>query len=788
MKALASELGLDTEDEELDQFHADPVACLEAAANGDYPHVSRWIWPRDLKRVALLPPGHALVIMAPHPFRLRLEAESGRTIAAEQSHAFRLDKHFTILRREDIEPGTLKLHLTLFPEEEKAVRTCAELRALSKFDAYAPVALTLDRAQAAADNSHSLCTNGRGAMAQVRARFGEVRSQYDCLLGVNLDPNVPVDRKVMFTRCRAWISWRGRSHAVNIDTLEKFSARPSGGATWDFLVPLGGQYEVKLRVRLDMKPDTNAIDLRFVRQDEDGGPKSVKLIVRPDVEDRDNHHKTGVWDASSQTVKRGFRFPAGSSHPVEICSSRGEFIEEPEWLKDIHHPAEGERGLDDHSNLFSPGYFEAPLAPWKSVTLKARIPGEKRAPKRKSRGPKKATLGELARLRLDDFIVARDDSLTVIAGYPWFLDWGRDTLIFLRGVIAAGRFDDAIRILETFARFEDRGTLPNMIRGGDASDRDTSDAPLWFIVACADLADAHPRRAHRFLESECNGRTVVEIITSIVTHYMEGTPNGIRMDPESGLIYSPPHFTWMDTNYPPGTPRAGYPIEIQAMWVAALNFMHDLEPEGPWNPLAERACESILRHFSSGGREYLSDCLHASPGESAAEAVADDHLRSNQLLAITLNAVTDKEIGRKIVRACEELLVPGAIRSLADRPVRHALPYNKDGHILNDPHWPYWGRYSGPEDYTRKPAYHNGTAWTWTFPSYPEALYLVHGSTAEESALAVLGTSGELFKAGSIGQIPEILDGDAPHAQKGCGAQAWGVSELYRVLKLLRGS
>jgi glycogen debranching enzyme len=169
----------------------------------------------------------------------------------------------------------------------------------------------------------------------------------------------------------------------------------------------------------------------------------------------------------------------------------------------------------------------------------------------------------------------------------------------------------------------------------------------------------------------------------------------------------------------------------------------------------------------------------------AKEAELDDALRSNQLFAITLGAVTDSNLCKNIIEACEQLLIPGAIRSLADRPVRRPAPVYNGGQLLNDPANPYWGQYTGDEDTRRKPAYHNGTAWTWPFPSYAEALVMVYGDSAKETALAILGSASEVINNGCLRQSPEVIDGDTPHTQRGCGAQAWGVTELYRVVKQL---
>jgi hypothetical protein len=190
--------------------------------------------------------------------------------------------------------------------------------------------------------------------------------------------------------------------------------------------------------------------------------------------------------------------------------------------------------------------------------------------------------------------------------------------------------------------------------------------------------------------------------------------------------------------------------------------------------------------YTLPGRKYLSDCLHAPAGRPAREAEADDYLRPNQLLAITLGAVTEVERCRDILEACQELLVPGAIRSLADRPVNRPLPIVHNGAVLNDPHNPYQGVYAGDEDTRRKPAYHNGTAWAWQMPGFCEAWVMTYGPASSSTAASWLGSGIRILSEGCLGQIPEILDGDAPHRQRGCDAQAWSVSELLRVWLLLQ--
>ena len=187
---------------------------------------------------------------------------------------------------------------------------------------------------------------------------------------------------------------------------------------------------------------------------------------------------------------------------------------------------------------------------------------------------------------------------------------------------------------------------------------------------------------------------------------------------------------------------------------------------------------AIMTLLGLGGNGHLG--LN-EPGTPAESAEADNALRPNQLFALTLGAVTNHTVAEKVLLSCQELIVPGAIRSLADRPVAHPIAVVHQGNIITDPHRPYWGKYTGDEDTRRKPAYHNGTAWTWVFPSFCEAWADCFGPEEFDTALAWLSSSTVLINEGCVGHVPEIVDGDAPHHQRGCDAQAWGASELLRV-------
>ncbi|MCF8044628.1 MAG: hypothetical protein K9J83_02115, partial [Desulfarculaceae bacterium] len=402
------------------------------------------------------------------------------------------------------------------------------------------------------------------------------------------------------------------------------------------------------------------------------------------------------------------------------------------------------------------------------------------------RGKERQGFQETVYKSLDAFLVDRGSDKSVIAGYPWFLDWGRDSLIFCRSLIELGRFEEARGILRLFGRFEKDGTLPNMIVGEDAGNIETSDAPLWFVACCRELFEKEPNS--KFLEEHLGDRTVAETVLSIVQNLISGTNTGVVMDKASLLLYSPPHFTWMDTNFPAGTPRQGYPVEIQALWYYALEFMSMAGIEGDhtqWKEWAEKVKENITTLFYLEEPGFFSDCLHAGRQMPAFDAKADDALRPNQLLLITLNVVSDPEVCRNTLSACMELLVPGAVRSLADRRTAFPFEIHHHGKLLKDPHYPYSGRYAGDEDTKRKPAYHNGTAWTWQFPMFCEAWAKTFQGKAFETALAWIGSAAGLMEKGAVGFIPEILDGDFPHTPRGCDAQAWGSSELARVIRKL---
>lgn len=806
MAVFSTELTMEP-DAAAELLTADPSDfCRRLNRESDASRVVNWQFPSDLRRQVMIPPGHFILFRADHPFRIRI-IENGRIRATEQSLNDKNDRPFILLAPLKAQNGhkLLTVEITRHTPQGSVHNTGTLLFLADGLDAR--VRTSFSRNDCHRMPLLALDTNGRGAMMRVHADWWNLRSRYDALLAANLNPDFPEDRRILLTRCRAWVVFQGYSADVNLDCLARFGFDFQKGAWWRYRIPTGQGEHIVLQITLSMADDAaNTVRLtarrlaRIEAQQELDDSKPVTLIIRPDIEDRNFHFTTKAFTGPEQSWPKavsagtdGLTFAPCPDYGLTMRIDSGRFVSEPEWYYMVHRSLEAERGLDPDSDLFGPGYFTCELRGGAHVTLTARAQTGRAVSESSPEVPAFTvwtpdegglSLEQALNSALEHYVVRRGSFRTVIAGYPWFLDWGRDTLIVVRGLVAAGQIETVKAVLLQFARFEADGTLPNMIRGRDAGNRDTSDAPLWFFTACADLVAAEGH--DHFLESDCNGRTVRQVLADMATSIMTGTPNGIIMDPASGLLFSPAHFTWMDTNFPAGTPRQGYPIEIQALWFAALKFLSRVHQEKRrWQNLADKVQAGIQALFWNPEAGYLADCRHAAPGQSALLAEPDDALRPNQLLALTLGAVSDPEIRRSVLKACGELLVPGAIRSLADRPVRLPLEIRHQEQLLNDPWRPYWGRYSGDEDTRRKPAYHNGTAWTWLFPSFCEAWLDCYGPAEKATARSWLSSSLLLINSGCVGHVPEIVDGDAPHTQRGCDAQAWGVSELLRVWKKL---
>ncbi len=848
--------------------------CRSMNQQGSESKVVVWQWEKDIRRKIMVPPGFFLIVFSNINFRAEIAEQRGKSffaMASEEGLAMGKDGFFAVFMPLVIKngPKDLFLRIRVF-DKKKTKQEKGHLLYLGNYESLF-MNCCFTREEIVADPSLKLlATTKQGGMMRAAAWWARLESRYDALLAANLSKSLPEKRWMLLSRCRIWAEYQGYSRQLAPDCLEKFAFSYHCCGKWVFRVPTCEGSYFLLELFLEMDDNKNLIKLTIMRQaasnkkDDSLLPdeKKIKITILPDIENRSFHDTVKAWTgpetkwpASVQAKENGFIFAPEPDHCSFLLKiSKGNFTFKPEWQYMVNHPLEAQRGLDPDSDLFTPGYFTASIEGNGIIVLtaKAETPGtdalkpglenqNTRPPKVENQWenavtqdffyhewedknkipsfPKKYSLIDAALKSLDAFIVNRGQYQSVIAGYPWFLDWGRDSLIFCRALIEADKIEPAKNILRLFGKFEKNGTLPNMICGEDTGNRETSDAVLWFFASCREITE---KEGYGFLDELLEKRSVREILFSIARSLISGTDTGICMDKETSLIFSPSHFTWMDTNYPAGSPRQGYPVEIQALWHYALKFLETIDlPENKdkWKKLAQNVQKSVIELFFLEDKGFFSDCLHCDTLINAAKAKKDDALRPNQLFLITLGLLKDddsvnnsldnsvsnpvngsmdepvknkkllknQKICQDTLESCMELLVPGAIRSLADKRLSYPVNIMHKDELLKDPHYIYSGKYKGDEDRERKPAYHNGTAWTWLFPVFCEAWAEIFKKNGKNTALTWLGSSLSLMETGCAGYIPEILDGDFPHCPRGCDAQAWGSSELARVLlKLTR--
>lgn len=786
-----------------------------------FPKVIDWT-AIDRRRITPVPPGHWLLVQDSAPFRatLRIEGcereEHVESIAVRNGHVAFFATPAAIRQSRRSHDATLLL--------ERYGAGEPDLSGAIRFLAREPY--FKDRIASnnqVGDDALVLLTNGIGGMARLCVDVGRIKSKYDCALGANLHPSLPVDRHVFVKRLRIWVNADGFITPLNLQNLDAFEVGPP--AVWTFRANAGDERTVCIRMTADMLDGRNSTLFRFEllpQSCNDSGEsllrapvEDVRLTVRVDIEDRNFHTETVrnsgaehhfAVHTATMPDRAGFTFSPAHDRQLRVFSDHGFYYPQPEWCDHVPHPIEQSRGQVGEGAAFSPGWFDLPLHSGQLISLvlcadktdpsaalieeslALRVVSDRVAQQR-AKLPDGDSFGRQLVRAARQFVVRRDHGKTVIAGYPWFLDWGRDTMIAARGLLSAGLLQDVTDLLLTYGRFVEGGTMPNTIHGDNASNRNTSDAQLWYGIVAEETA-AYAGEGLYDLPVDSRGRTIRDVLREIATGYLRGTNNGIRVDHASALVWSPVHFTWMDTNHPAGTPREGYPVEIQVLWIRLLRLLDRLnvKPDTePWGELAVRAEQSLHRYFWLEDRGYLSDLLIASAGQPASEAIVSDTLRSNYLLAVAFGFVKGEKAKRCVEAARKYLVVPGALRTLAPLPIYPPLPIYAHGRLVNNPVEPYAGQYAGDEDTQRKPAYHNGTAWTWPFPIFCEALACAWDFSPEAvaTAKAYLGSMDRLMQEVCVGQLPEIVDGDAPHLQRGCDAQAWGVTEALRVWKLL---
>ncbi len=511
-------------------------------------------------------------------------------------------------------------------------------------------------------------------------------------------------------------------------------------------------------------------------------PTPFVLELLPLLAGRD-YHGLGHHDpAAEPTFQR-----QGDTHQVRPRPESAElflalpgagFEARPTWFYRLEYAQERERGQDFQEDLFSPGLFRRALQagdtfgliistdPPGTETAEELLAGERaRRTALLAAVPPADARRRALTLAADQFVVRRAVDLnTVIAGYHWFTDWGRDTMVALPGLcLATGRFAEARRILRAFAGAASEGLVPNRFPDSDAApEYNTVDATLWFFVA-----------TYQYLQDADDWEFVREhllpVLADALAWHRRGTRYGIHATADGLLSAGAPgqQLTWMDARVGNRvvTPRQGQPVEVQALWYNALRIGAELlaragQPAaaGEWAALAKQTHASFQTSFWNEAGGGLYDCRDPA-------GQPDASLRPNQLLALSLPfpLLAGERAARVLATVGQHLLTPVGLRSLA--PFEPA----------------YCPRYEGGPS-ARDGAYHQGTVWSWWLGPYCDALVAVHGPEAGPARVrAVLdGFAFHLAEAG-VGSVSEIFDGDAPHTPRGCVAQAWGVAEVLRV-------
>ena len=460
--------------------------------------------------------------------------------------------------------------------------------------------------------------------------------------------------------------------------------------------------------------------------------------------------------------------------PITIISN-GSYTHTPDWYRNFRYDEDEMRGYPGVEDLANPGVFRFELSEAQSAIMIASADSDiaPHLPFSDSFDTIRST--ELRRrsfpddtehleLNAQNYLVRRGSGSSIIAGYPWFSDWGRDTLISMRGLtISLGRYDEATAILLAWAGEISEGMLPNTFSDvGAPTLYNTVDAALWFVVGCHSLWSASP-----FHNSQ-KDPLLLEAIQQILTHYRAGTRFNIHMD-DDGLIACGTkgvQLTWMDAKVGEVvfTPRIGKPVEIQALWINALKIGAEIDPT--WRPLLAQATNSFKDRFWNNEAAMLYDVVDVDhcPGTH------DASIRPNQLFAVggLPFSVVSRERGRAIIDACEKhLLITGGVRSLS--PL--------------DPH--YRGRYHGAQ-WDRDATYHQGTAWGWLLGPFVEGWVRVRDNSPEAKREAIerfVRPARSLYDEAGPFAFPEIMDGDWPHTPRGAPFQAWTLAEYIRLVK-----
>jgi predicted glycogen debranching enzyme len=661
-----------------------------------------------------------------------------------------------------------------------------------------------------------LVTNGLGGYAMGTVAGMLSRSYHGLLIAAISPPGAPglppAARTLLLAKLDETADYDGQSYQLFTDQradelraadpwvtpkgfrwLERFHL---AGATpvWSYALA-----DARLEKRVWMEPGANTTYVQYTLT-RASRPLTLSLAALTTYRD---HHSTvdatGRFPFQVEPAPHGLRLAALDAPPFYLLSDRGQAAAQalPAWQPGYHLAVERCRGQKDLESYCHVADFSVTLHAGESVTIVASTEaapdldgaaayGRRQAYERAlldraqpglkleaaAGGPDwLADAVEHLALAADQFIVARQQpdgapGRSIIAGYPWFGDWGRDTMIALPGLtLTTGRAAEARQILLTFARFVDRGMLPNRFPdAGETPEYNTIDATLWYFEAI--------RAYHAATGDDALLAELYPALQEIVAWHRRGTRYNIRLDEADGLLYggSPEiQLTWMDAKLDDWvvTPRIGKPVEISALWYNGLRSLasfarrlgHDADAAG-YDALADQT-QAGFQRFWSEELGYCYDVLDGPDGH-------DPALRPNQLFAVSLahSPLNDAQ-ARAVVDVCaRHLLISHGLRSLA--------PQHPD----------YIGRYGG-DRHSRDAAYHQGTAWGWLLGPFVSAHYRVHRD--RDAARSFLLPMLQHLHSHGVGSLSEVFDADPPFTPRACPAQAWSVGEVLRVWAEVQG-
>jgi predicted glycogen debranching enzyme len=504
------------------------------------------------------------------------------------------------------------------------------------------------------------------------------------------------------------------------------------------------------------------------------------LSVKPFLSGRNfhaTHHENGLFRFEPLVRADALRWEPYPGVPAVVCRSRGNYQHAPTWYRNFLYTSERERGLDFLEDLAAPGTLtwqldtqnrEAVIAFYAEGFAETGLSNLEKwiAELRSVERERREQIRDPVERAAESYFVRRGAGRTIIAGYPWFGDWGRDTFVSIRGLgIAINRLEWARDILLEWAKLVSQGMLPNLFPDqGTDPEYNSVDASLWYIVAVNDLLVA--ATGHQGLLDDSGEQRLRNAIEAILLGYLTGTRFNIRVDNDGLLAAGVPgvQLTWMDAKVDGHviTPRIGKPVEVQALWINALAIAKRFSPK--WEHLFEKALLAFTDRFWNEAKQQLFDVVDVDhqPG------TVDPRTRPNQIFAVgglPLSLLSEAHARQVVDNVEAQLWTPAGLRSLA--------PGEPD----------FVPHYAGTV-YARDSAYHQGTVWPWLTGAFIEAWVRVHGNTPaakQEARKRYFEPLRSLIGGTGLNHLPEITDAVEPYTPRGCPFQAWSVGEFLRL-------